>query len=200
MKINKTNYEIYFIDYHDGNLSAEDVAELFLFLEENPGLKQEFEKFSPITLEAPETIFPERDSLRKGEITFANIQNYLAASLEGDLSNDDSVLLEKFLKENPQYKQDAILYKKTILVPDFRIVYPDKKSLKQPFPLFSEYRNVVRYAIAAVLLLAFIAGSVLIFNRIMDSPSTRLAEQPVTTTPNVNSNPANSPIIISAVV
>ena len=41
MKINRNNYEMYFIDYLDGVLSPDLVSELLLFLDENPDLKEE---------------------------------------------------------------------------------------------------------------------------------------------------------------
>lgn len=178
MKINKNNYEIYFIDYYDGNLSAEEVAELFLFLEKNPGHKTEFENFSQVKLETPDISFPDRDKLRKDEINFSNIQDYLVASLEGDLSKDEQLILENFLREHPQYRQDEQLYSKTISVPDNSIVYENKKSLKQPVPLYITYKKEFRLAIAAILLISLFAGSVAVFNRMMMEPDNRIAGKP----------------------
>ncbi|NNM16054.1 MAG: hypothetical protein HKO56_05300 [Bacteroidia bacterium] len=54
MKINKHNYEAFFIDFFDKNLNEEDTAMLFSFLDENPDLKAEFDAFEMLTLE-PET-------------------------------------------------------------------------------------------------------------------------------------------------
>ena len=50
MKINLHNYEAVFLDYYEGNLSAEDVSELLLFLENHPELKEDFESFENIVL------------------------------------------------------------------------------------------------------------------------------------------------------
>ena len=41
--INRNNYEAFLLDYVEQNLTAELVAELMLFLEQNPDLKAELE-------------------------------------------------------------------------------------------------------------------------------------------------------------
>ena len=51
MTINKHNYEAYFLDYHEGNLTPQEVADLLLFVEQHPELKDEFESFENVTLE-----------------------------------------------------------------------------------------------------------------------------------------------------
>ena len=45
MNIDKNNYEAFFLDYHEGNLSPQEVADLYLFLSQYPELKKEFEDF-----------------------------------------------------------------------------------------------------------------------------------------------------------
>ena len=177
MLINKNNYEPFFIDYYDGNLSAQQVKELFLFLETHPELKAEFESFSNITLDAPEMEFPNRDALKRGIITASNIEQYLVASLEGDLSEAEEKELKIFLEKNPKFNHDVALYPKTISTPDLSIVYPDKKSLKQPIPFYVAYRNEIRLGIAAILLLSIIAGTVAIFNRTMVQTQKQVAGQ-----------------------
>ena len=41
MNINRNNYELFFIDFYDGNLTDAQKHELDLFLEENSDLKEE---------------------------------------------------------------------------------------------------------------------------------------------------------------
>ncbi len=66
MEINKNNYEAFFLDYYDGNLPAEQVAVLLLFVEQHPELKEEFESFENITLEdLPSIGFDNKSSLKK---------------------------------------------------------------------------------------------------------------------------------------
>ena len=41
MRIDRSNYEIWFIDWLDGNLNSNQVEKLKLFLNENPDLEEE---------------------------------------------------------------------------------------------------------------------------------------------------------------
>ena len=43
MEININNYEVYVIDFIDGMLNEIDTANLLIFLDQNPVLKEEFE-------------------------------------------------------------------------------------------------------------------------------------------------------------
>ena len=45
MNINRNNYELFFIDFYDGNLTDAQKHELDLFLAENPNLKEECDSF-----------------------------------------------------------------------------------------------------------------------------------------------------------
>ena len=68
-KINKHNYEAFFLDYYEKNLSTEEVAELMLFLENHPNLKEEFEDYEEIILEPDTTvIFENKNSLKKNSL------------------------------------------------------------------------------------------------------------------------------------
>ncbi len=42
MQINRSNYEIFFLDYWENNLGKQDKEELARFLESNPNLQDEF--------------------------------------------------------------------------------------------------------------------------------------------------------------
>jgi len=54
MKINRENYELYFVDYLDGNLSDYEIRMLEDFLLINPDLRTELEGTEKISL-SPET-------------------------------------------------------------------------------------------------------------------------------------------------
>ena len=43
--LSRSNYEIYFLDYYEGNLTESQRRELMSFLEQNPDLKEEFDSF-----------------------------------------------------------------------------------------------------------------------------------------------------------
>jgi len=56
MGINKENYEAYFLDYQEGTLATEQVAELMVFLEVYPELKEELEVFELVSVEPDDTV------------------------------------------------------------------------------------------------------------------------------------------------
>ena len=83
MNINKTNYESFFLDYYEGSLSAMQVAELFLFLQQNEGLRKEFDSFNQININpADETVFEAKESLKRSVITEHNIDYYLVKRIK----------------------------------------------------------------------------------------------------------------------
>lgn len=153
MEINRDNYEAWFLDYAEGNLSAEQVADLLLFIEKHPDLQEEFEEdFGDIVLE-PETVeFQHKDNLKRegfsGLITVENVEDYIISNLEGLLDAPEKQALAAFLKTNPQFQADRALYAKVYLQADASIQYPHKARLKKRaaiVPLF------VRYAAAAAV-------------------------------------------------
>lgn len=64
--INEDNYEAYFLDYLEGNLSEKDKKELELFIKENPKLGEEIKAYDNSLFLIPdmEVSFKEKESLR----------------------------------------------------------------------------------------------------------------------------------------
>lgn len=187
MNINKNNYEEIFIDYYDGNLSAEKVAELFLFLESHPDLKSEFESFSAISLESSALEFPYKDQLKKEEINSTNFSQYMIAAVEGDLNAGEIKLLEDYLKIHPAHERDYRLFQAAKLVPSDE-VFPHKRELKRAVPMVFNFSNTMKYAIAAILLLAFIGGTYFTFTSSNERTTNEFADLPENSINNVDSN------------
>ncbi len=176
MPITINNYEVYFVDYHEGLLSPELVAELFLFLEKHLELKEAFETFSEISLETNQETFPSKEQLKRGTINHANLSWFLVADLEGDLNEEESGALNTYLQDHPGSYRDQELFKKTRLEATHE-EFREKNSLKKPVPFFVVYRTAVRYAIAAMILLSLIGGSVYLINRSNFTDTERMAQQ-----------------------
>ncbi|MCW3103181.1 MAG: hypothetical protein JWO09_1621 [Bacteroidetes bacterium] len=131
MNINKHNYEAFFLDYHEGNLTPQEVAELLLFVEQHPELKEEFECFENFTLEDYSAYnFENKEGLKK-QITETNREDYFIRAVDGTLTNTENGLLDQFLKQHPQYALEFELFRKTKLVPDLNIVFEHKAQLKR---------------------------------------------------------------------
>ena len=137
MSINKSNYEIFILDYLDGNLSPEVIAELLLFLEANPDIKEEFQMLSSSHLDADTTAsFPDKVWLKTGpdenEPLFLKDDERLAiAAIEND---HDPVTREKIitrLSGDSSFAELCALYNKTLIIPDYAIVMNSKSSLKK---------------------------------------------------------------------
>ncbi len=157
MPINKNNYEIYFLDYHEGNLPAELVAELFLFLEKNPGLQAAFDEFENVQLPSAEkVIFPDKEFLKKEYIHDGNLSLFLVGHMEGTLSPEEKQQLKAYLDLHPEKANELPLFEKTRLQPDLSIVFPDKAQLKKTIPLYRQPH--AWYYLAAAACVIFILG------------------------------------------
>lgn len=131
MNINKNNYEAYFLDYHEGNLSPEEVADLFLFLSEYPELKKELDDFENIVLDdfsAP--VFENKESLKKN-ITPDNREDYFIRAVEGTLDANELILLQTFLTTHPEFLKEFNQFEKTKLHADPTLIFENKEELKQ---------------------------------------------------------------------
>lgn len=156
--ITRSNYELFIIDFYDGKLSQTQVEELHAFLDQHPDLKEEFELFSTISLEAEPIIFASKESLKKDENEIPFHAERLIAYFEGDLNKDEKSELEKELKKNSALSADLDLIKKTKVQADLAVVFENKNKLKHETKViaFSSafYRNL---SIAASLLLISLA-------------------------------------------
>jgi len=170
MKINKENYEAYFLDYLENKLQPELVAELMVFLEQNPNLKQELDSFENISLAPDNSVhFDEKKSLLKAEVIISeninetNYEEVMVAKFEGDLSDEESNELHEFLAINPKLKLEYNLLNKTFLsVPE--INYQDKDSLKKG-GVWLLYSKQIVYALSAAASILLLVGLWFILDR-----------------------------------
>jgi hypothetical protein len=167
VKIDLTNYEEKFLDYHDGNLSPVEVAELFLFIEKHPKLKEEFESFENISIDDIETdiAFPDKNLLKQlTNPSIETIDQWLIAEMEGELNLQQRVLLSAFLKDHLQYEKDRSLFRSTKLTAGIADIFPDKEILKRKAakPITLGITSRMWYSAAAVLVLIIGAWYVLV--------------------------------------
>jgi hypothetical protein len=138
MEINRENYEMYFLDYHEGRLTPWQVAELMVFLEANPEFKEEFETFENMLVVPDLSVsFSGKDSLKKnnvpdiGVINDSNYETYFISYAEGLLSSEEKQVLTSFLKIHPELQTDLELYQNSHLLPDLSITFTAKAKLKR---------------------------------------------------------------------
>jgi hypothetical protein len=155
MEINRSNYEIWLIDYLDGNLDADRLLMLSSFLKENPDIEQEFNFFEEIKIIPDENKYHYKTSLTRIPSDLSDDQlSYLCiAFAENDLSQEQSVELLEIIAENPSGQKIFNIINKLKLKPAGE-VYLNKNMLKKEntrvFP-------VLRIAFTALSIAASIA-------------------------------------------
>jgi hypothetical protein len=162
-KFNLSNYESYYIDYLEGNLSETDRVAFELFLNEHPKIAMEGE-LPDFTLTVDEhlssdfisqlRVFNEHEA-----INASTIEGFLIASSEGILSNEKQKELQAFLLKNPSHLDTLGVYHQTKLKPDLNIAYPNKQGLRK-----GNDRRLIFGVISAVA--AVFIGFVLLFSKV----------------------------------
>lgn len=145
--INRHNYEAFLLDYLEQNLSPNMVAELMVFLEQNPDLKEEFDELQAFEVLEPTSIpFDNKATLKKDAL-----DNLMIAEIEGINTSAESEELEQAIKEDEAYEKAFLLYQKTRLKPT-KIVFENKESLKRERKIIPLYWWATS---AAAVLIAF---------------------------------------------
>jgi len=160
MKITTHNYEIFFIDYFDGNLTKSQEEELFLFLENNPKLKTEFDEFENIQLiPEEEAIFDNKNVLRlipeNSIFCITENENLCISDIENDITESEKNNLQLRLKNNSELEKDYNLFKQTKLKADTSIIFKHKNRIKRNVIPMGMIRTAMASA-AAILLFALV--------------------------------------------
>lgn len=130
MKINRNNYESFFIDYLEGNLDENLVDDFIEFLQQNPDLKEELSLFETVSIEQEEITFNKKDLLFKEKYDSEKTFNETAiARLEGEITAEESVEFENYLTIHPEKQRDAALFGFTKLQPDQSVIFGPKNKL-----------------------------------------------------------------------
>jgi hypothetical protein len=160
MKIDRNNYEVYLIDYLDGNLDEATQLAVVEFLAKNPDIASEIEDLDEVILSPSSEPKLNLESIKKTDDdlvppTFENLDEFLVAAYEDDLNHDEKEDLQKLLNVSPKASKEFAYFEKTKLVADESIKYPNISNLKR-YSLYN-WRRTVYYAasVAAVLLVSF---------------------------------------------
>lgn len=178
MNINRSNYEVYFLDYLDGNLPDDQIDDFLDFLSNNPDLRGELEEVSAIKVPAGNHVFQNKQALLKDELTGSTaFDSRAVAFMEKDLEEEDQSAFLNELASDPEKEKQFGWFLKTRLQPDTAIVFPDKASLRK-----KPVRKIILFwgsRVAAALVLLFAVWAVWDFSPEQE-PILQLAqEQPV---------------------
>lgn len=159
ININRNNYEEYFLDFHDGQLSPDDEKILLSFLAKNPDLKEEIDRVesNSIIKENKSIVFKNKTGLKKtsilGKITNDNFDELCIAKIEGDLNNKELLKFEEFVKTTSREK-DLKLYELSKLSSDTSIIFNDKAKIKKrERKIFSFNSNYTLISAAASIII-----------------------------------------------
>lgn len=155
MAVNENNYEAYFIDYHEGNLSIEEEAALMAFLKSHPDLKCELDDFEMMALQPDDSVtYNNKDGIKAKALSSVPTESdeMLIAYLEGDLTGDEKAEAESILAENKKVAATMAIFEKSKLAADLLITHPDKSSLKKKTGVFA-LAPWTGYAAAAIIII-----------------------------------------------
>jgi hypothetical protein len=164
MKIDRNNYEQYFLDYLDGQMNPEQEKILLSFLEFNPDLKEEIEGLERAHLLPSEKIFIKKDKLLK---TADSFEKLCIDYVEGQLGHSEEREFLVSVSEDASKQVILNTFRLTRLLPDMSIKYPGKTHLRKLTLRGYGLRILITTAAAA----AMIFGAVFIFNQDGDLPT-----------------------------
>jgi len=158
MKPDRSNYELWIVDWMDGKLSAEEISILRGFLNANPDLKEEVSETGLPVLDKKDTAFMGKPGLKKtaGELPLSQVEFLSTAFLENDINTAQLNDLEESIRLNNESRLTFEKLQKTKLHPDLSITFTGKNKLKKNSPFTVAYGQSVAWAglaAAAVLIL-----------------------------------------------
>ena len=173
MVINRHNYEEMLIDFLEGKLSETEQVDLFLFLDANPDIKEEFDslRIEIPTVSSVVTIdYPLKETLIKRPVGAEYIDEFTwlcIARLEGDATPAERKALHRLLKENPSLSADWVLFEKTKLIPADNVTFGLKSQLThhRVGASFMIHRYAVAASIAALMVLVSIPTGNQLYNK-----------------------------------
>jgi hypothetical protein len=132
MQPDRSNYEIWLLDWLDGTLTGQEAEQFRIFLDKNPDLKEESEFMSFSYLSPGSRSFSGKSFLKKtaSDLSASQVEYLSIAYLENDLSPDQLADLKQKIDENSDSRALFDSVQKTRLVPlnyKFRYKYLLKK-------------------------------------------------------------------------
>lgn len=158
--INRQNYEVWFIDFLDGKLTDDQLAQLHAFLAQHADLAAELDEMSadlpvimPEMVKAP---VAKKQIETVGGLNEHSFETAFIAYHENDLSEAEKHEVDVFLAKNPFLQREFALFGQSVVTHSGE-VFPQKRQLKHTVPLAPLYRYA---AVAASVLLLISVGTV----------------------------------------
>ncbi len=161
MQIDRSNYEVWFLDWQDGNLNSRQVEQLMSFLDQNQDLKEEFNDLTTINLVSPAIPYRHKEELKKSpsDLSTSQFDHLCAACLENDLPESQKADLQEIINTHPDRKRAFDLMQRTILTPPLTSYRYKKRMLKRT-PL----QNAIRISVTGLSAAAAISIIIIIYS------------------------------------
>jgi hypothetical protein len=178
MHPDRTNYEIWLIDYLDGNLSDERIKMLLSFLDGNPDIKEEFEDIYLYRIEPGTDPYKGKNTLKRSpaDIQEKQFELLCVAASENDLSVSEAEELEIIVSSDPGKKQTLETFRKLKLAPP-QLNFAWKSKLHRIGP----GGKIIRLSAIGISAAAGIALMVTLFNLTGNKTGNPVTQIPVAT-------------------
>ena len=113
--ITKENYEIYFMDYMDGNLSARERAEVETFLLVHPDLRELLDGMNEVWLEVPVEVFDKKEEIKR-TVREREIEYYAIATAEGVITGEEQTWVDGNVDKDV-FEREVEMYAKVKVKP-----------------------------------------------------------------------------------
>ena len=150
----RNNYQVWVIDYIDGNLDREREQLLLAFLEKNPDLGEEIKDACPLPSSDLNVIYPLKQSLKKeaSDLSDSQFEMLCIASMENDLAGEEEEELRVLLgSDSRRMKIFNELSATRLKVPDLK--YRHHRRLKR----VTASQKIFRFTAATLSLAAGIS-------------------------------------------
>lgn len=180
MTITRHNYEEFFIQYMDNELSSDHRSMVEAFVQLHPDLKEELEILMQYKLVPDESVvFANKVSLIKGDalINAANYEEWLLSYIDNELTADQKIEIDHFIAMHSSVKKEFQLLEKSKLQPE-AIVFANKESLYRREEKI-RFLPLHWQRVAAVLILALGIATFFIINNKSNNSSEPIVTVPV---------------------
>lgn len=150
MELNKETYEIWMIDYFDGNLNEQQIIELRNFLIMHPELDCDLEE-DLVSLEQETLTYDEKSLLTKS-VSYKKFEDLSVSSIEGLLNAEEDFKFKKKIKQDALLDKHFRLFELSKLEAE-NITYPYKSELRKTKVVRFPLKKLIQYgAVAACLI------------------------------------------------
>jgi hypothetical protein len=172
MQIDRSNYEIWIIDWLDGNLNTNQAEQLKLFLNANPDLREEFDDLGNISIKPEVNPYPNKNQLKKEttDLPVSQFEYLSVGYFENDLSQDQKAELQEIINKDSEKKSVFELIGKTRLSP-VPVSYKHKNLLIKRTLTY----KIIRLSVIGLSAAAAIAVMFLVYQVIPKASTDRIA-------------------------